>query len=58
MYARNFEHFCDKDHDSLSNISIMFTDKPDPSNPLKHRNYWKQTLSIFVPTGVNKEEYV
>ena len=55
MYARNFEHFCDKDHDSLSNISIMFTDKPDPSNPLKHRNYWKQTLSIFVPTGVNKE---
>ena len=35
-----FERFCDKDNvDFLSDVSIRFLDKTDPSNALKRKNY-------------------
>ena len=49
-----FEHFNGDGHSGfLENVSIIFIDKTDPSNPEKRENYWIQTLTIMVPWGLN-----
>ena len=42
----------------LSDVSVTFIEKTDPSNPLKKENYWKNTLKTFAPNGLNIAEYV
>lgn len=51
--------FCDKNKvDFLSDVSVSFLNKTDPSNPLKRKNYWKYILQTFAPNGLNIAYYV
>ena len=35
----------------LNDVSIMFIDKTDPSDPLKREDYWRRTLKPMAPFG-------
>ena len=39
-------------------VSITFTDKTGPTNPLERENYWKHTLKTFAPYDLNIKENV
>ena len=44
MQEHLHEHFCDSEHGGfLSDVSITFIDKTDPTNPLQRKSYWKYT---------------
>ena len=47
MQQHLFNHFCTSGHIGfLDYISITFTDKIDPSDPLKREDYWHLLVSI------------
>ena len=53
------EHFNEEGHHGfLEHVSITFTDKTDPSEPLKRENYWKNVLKRMAPLGLNIEDSV
>ena len=55
MQEHLFEHFNEEGyHRFLEEISITFTDKTDPSEPLKRENYWKSVLQTMAPLGLKK----
>ena len=43
-------------HDGFLNISITFTDKKDPSDPLQFEEFWRETLITMAPFGLNIED--
>ena len=54
-----YEHFCSSNHNFLiSDVSVTFIDKTDPSDPLKREDYWKGTLKTTAPFELNVEESV
>ena len=42
----------------LNDFSIAFTDKTDPSDPLRREDYWRKTLETMVPYGLDIEDRV
>ena len=59
MQHHLFNHFCTSGHAGfLDDVSITFIDKTDPSNPLKREDYWRRTLKIMAPFGLNIKESV
>ena len=40
----------------VNDVSIIFTDKADPTDPLKREQYWRHTLKRLVPYGFNVSE--
>ena len=59
MQQHLYEHFCSNNHNCfISDISVTFIDKPDPSDPLKREDYWRSTLKTMAPFGLNIEESV
>ena len=42
----------------LNGVSITFTNKTDPSDPLIQENYWRGTLRTMAPFGLNIEDSV
>ena len=42
----------------VNDVSIIFIDRIDPTDPLKREQYWRHTLKIFVPYGLNISEGV
>ena len=55
MQQHLYEHFCNSSHNWP--VSVTFTDKTDPSDPLK-KDYWKSTLKTMAPFGLNIKESV
>ena len=48
-----------EDHTQFVNdVSIIFIDKTDPTDPLKREQYWRHTLKTLVPYGLNVSESV
>ena len=48
-----------EDHTQLVNdVSMIFIDKTDPTDPLKRENYRKHSLKTLVPNGFNVSESV
>ena len=59
MQQHLYEHFCSSNHYCfISDVSVTFMDKTDPSDPLKRENYWRSTLKNIAPFGLNVEESV
>ena len=42
----------------VNDVSIIFTDKTDPTDPLKREQHWRHTLKALVPYGLNVSESV
>ena len=56
MQEHLFWHFSSPDHNGfLSDVSITFIDKTDPSDPLKRENVWRETLWTMAPYGLHIE---
>ena len=54
-----YDHFMLEDHTQFVNdVSIIFIDKTDPTDPLKREQYWRHTLKTLVPYGLNVSESV
>ena len=54
-----YDHFVLEDHAQFVNdVSIIFIDKADPTDPLKREQYWRHTLKTLVPYGLNVSESV
>ena len=52
-----YEHFIEKDHEGfLQDVSIIFIDKTDPSDPLEREKYWRDTLKTLAPDSLNISE--
>ena len=59
MQQHLYENFCSSNHDCfISDVSVIFIDKTDPSDPLKKKDYWKSTLKTMAPFGLNVEKSV
>ena len=59
MQEHLFSHFSMAGHSRfLSNVSITFIDKTDPSDPLRREDYWRQYLKTMVPYELNIEDNV
>ena len=59
MQRRLYEHYPSIGHCGfLERVSIIFNDKTDPSDPLKREHYWRWTLCIIAPYGLNIENQV
>ena len=59
MQQHLYEHFCSSNHNCfISDVSVTFIDKTDPSDPLKREDYWRSTLKTMAPFGLNVEESV
>ena len=59
MQQHLYEHFCSSNHNCfISDVSVTFIDKTDPSDPLKREDYWRRTLKTMAPFGRNVEESV
>ena len=53
------EHFCSSNHNCfISDVSVTFIDKTDPSDPLKREDYWRSTLKTMAHFGLDIEESV
>ena len=53
------EHYSSAGHCGfLEHVSMILIDKTDPSDPLKRKNYWRQTLYTMAPYGLNIEDQV
>ena len=49
MLEHIFSHFSVAGHNRfLTEVSITFIDKTDPSDPLQREDYWRQTLKTMV----------
>ena len=47
-----FSHFSMAGHDGfLKDVSITFSDKTHPSDPLRREDYCRQTLKTMLPYG-------
>ena len=54
MQEHLFRHFSSPGHIGfLNDVSVTFTDKTDPSDPLKRENLWRETLMTMAPYGLN-----
>ena len=54
-----YDHFMLEDHTQFVNdVSIIFIDKTDPTDPLKREQYWRHTLKTLVPYGLDVSESV
>ena len=42
----------------LEDVSLMFIDKNDPSDPFKREDYWRSTVKAMAPFGLNIEKSV
>ena len=42
----------------ISDVSVTFIDKTDPSDPLKREDYWRSTMKTMASFGLNIEESV
>ena len=59
MQQHLYEHFCSSNHNCfISDVSVTFIDKTDPSDPLKREDYWRSTLKTMALFGLNVEESV
>ena len=59
MQQQLFQHFHSEGHHCyLEEISIRFTDKTDPSEPLKSENYWSSILKTMAPWGLIAKDSV
>ena len=59
MQQHLYEYFCSSNHNCfISDVSVTFIDKTDPSDPLKREDYWRSTLKTMAPFGLNVEESV
>ena len=59
MQQHLFNHFCNSGHaEFLDDVSIKFTDKTDPSDPLKREDYWRYMLKTMAPFRLDIEESV
>ena len=59
MQQHLYEHFCSSNHNCfISDVSVTFIDKSDPSNPIKREDYWRSTLRTVALLGLNVEESV
>ena len=46
-----------EDHAQFVNdVSIIFIDKTDPTDPLKREQYWRHILKTLTPYGLNISE--
>ena len=53
MQEHLFSHFSMAGHSRfLSNVSITFIDKTDPSDPLRREDYWRQYLKQWSHTSL------
>ena len=49
-----FEHFSNEGHSGFQNdVAIIFIDKTDPKDPNKREHYWRHTLKLMAPQGLN-----
>ena len=54
-----YDHFLLEDHTQFVNdVSIIFIDKKDATDPLKREQYWRHPLKTLVPYGHNVSEGV
>ena len=51
-----YNHFMLEDHTLFVNVSIIFIDKTDPTDPLKREQYWRHALNTLVPYSLNVSE--
>ena len=59
MQEHLFRHFSKPGHNNfLNDVPITFTDKTDPSDPLKSEKCWHKALITMVPCGFNIEDSV
>ena len=59
MQQHLYEHFCSSNHSCfISDVSITFIDKTDPSDPTKRKDHWRSTLKTMAPFGLDIEESV
>ena len=48
MQQHLYEHFCSSKHNCfISDVSVIFIVKTDPSDPLKREDYWRVFLKFF-----------
>ena len=55
-YPEKMEELLDGIIISVNDVSIIVTDKTDPTDPLKREHYWRHTLKALVPYGLNISE--
>ena len=56
---RLYDHFMLEDHAQFVNdVSIIFIDKTDPTDPLNREQYWRQTLKTLIPYDLHVSESV
>ena len=54
MQQHLYEHFCSSNHNCfISDVSVTFLDKTDPSDPLQSEEYWRSTLKTMAAFGLN-----
>ena len=59
MQEHLFSHFSMAGYDGfLSDVPITFIEKADPSDLLRRKDYWRQTLKTMFPYGFNVEDSV
>ena len=59
MQQHSYEHFWGSNYNCfISDVSVTFIDKTDPSDPLKKEDYWRSTLKAMAPSGLNVEESI
>ena len=59
MQQHLYEHFWSSNHSCfISDVSVTFIDKTDPSDPLKRADYWRSTPKTMAPFELNFEESV
>ena len=59
MQQHLYEPFCSSNHNCfISDVSVTFIVKTDPSDPLNREDYWRSTLETMIPFGFNIEESV
>ena len=52
-----FEHFSSEGYSSfLDDVSIIFIEKTNPKDSNKREHYWRHTLKIMAPQGLNVED--
>ena len=59
MQQHLYELFRSSNHNCfISDVSVSFIDKTDPSDPLKREDYWRSTMKTMASFGLNIEESV
>ena len=53
-----YDHLMLEDHTQFVNVSIIFIDRTDLTDPLKREQYWRHTLKTLVPYCLNVSESV